>query len=41
MSAQRSTRLTTPAQRLLGFGNVSERSIRARVVTVADLLGGR
>ncbi|MEV6010927.1 PLP-dependent aminotransferase family protein [Streptomyces sp. NPDC051976] len=38
MSANRSTRSTTPAQLVLGFGNVNERAIAEGIAAVADLL---
>jgi GntR family transcriptional regulator/MocR family aminotransferase len=41
MSAQRSTRATTPPQLVLGFGNLSERAIRDGIAAVADLLDSR
>jgi GntR family transcriptional regulator/MocR family aminotransferase len=38
MSANRSTRSPSPAQLVLGFGNVNERAIAAGIAAVADLL---
>jgi GntR family transcriptional regulator / MocR family aminotransferase len=38
MSAYRSTGAATPAQLVLGFGNLGERSIRAGIAAVGDLL---
>jgi GntR family transcriptional regulator/MocR family aminotransferase len=40
MSANRADQRTDPAQLVLGFGNLSERAIRAGVEAVADLLTG-
>jgi GntR family transcriptional regulator/MocR family aminotransferase len=40
MSGNRSTHATTPAQLVLGFGDLSERAIRDGIATVADLLNG-
>jgi GntR family transcriptional regulator/MocR family aminotransferase len=40
MSAFRATGATTPAQLVLGFGNLSERSIQAGIAAIADLLQG-
>jgi GntR family transcriptional regulator/MocR family aminotransferase len=40
MSAFRSDGATVPAQLILGFGNISERSIRAGVAAIGDLLAG-
>jgi len=41
MSAFRSTGATAPAQLVLGFGNIGERSIEAGIAAVGDLLDGR
>jgi GntR family transcriptional regulator / MocR family aminotransferase len=41
MSACRMTRSRTPPQLVLGFGNLSEHSIRAGITAVGDLLDGR
>ncbi len=41
MSYYRSTHATKPTQLVLGFGNLSERSIQAGIAAVADLLRGR
>jgi GntR family transcriptional regulator / MocR family aminotransferase len=41
MSACRATRSRTPPQLVLGFGNLSERSIQAGIAAVGDLLDGR
>ncbi|HEY5987989.1 MAG TPA: PLP-dependent aminotransferase family protein [Streptosporangiaceae bacterium] len=38
MSASRSTGATTPGQLVLGFGNLSERSIQTGISEIADLL---
>jgi GntR family transcriptional regulator/MocR family aminotransferase len=38
MSAFRSDGATVPAQLILGFGNISERSIRAGIAAIGDLL---
>lgn len=38
MSTQRSSRSTTPGQLILGFGNVSDRTIRTGIAKIADLL---
>lgn len=38
MSAYRANRATTPAQLVLGFGNLTERAIQAGIATIADLL---
>ncbi|MEV5965978.1 PLP-dependent aminotransferase family protein [Kribbella sp. NPDC051952] len=38
MSTQRSNRATTPGQLILGFGNVSDRSICSGIAKIADLL---
>jgi GntR family transcriptional regulator / MocR family aminotransferase len=40
MSTFRSTGQTTPAQLVLGFGNLTERSIRSGIATISDLLQG-
>jgi len=41
MSEYRSTGAVTPAQLVLGFGNLGERAIQSGIGTVADLLQGR
>jgi len=41
MSAQRSTSAAAPAQLVLGFGNLGERSIQAGIAAIGDLLQGR
>jgi GntR family transcriptional regulator / MocR family aminotransferase len=41
MSAQRSTSAVAPAQLILGFGNLGERSIEAGIAAIGDLLQGR
>jgi GntR family transcriptional regulator / MocR family aminotransferase len=41
MSAHRSTGAGTPAQLVLGFGNLNERAIEAGIAAVGDLLNGR
>jgi GntR family transcriptional regulator / MocR family aminotransferase len=41
MSANRSTRATTPPQLVLGFGNLTQRAIQKGIGTVGDLLEGR
>ncbi len=41
MSRYRSTGATVPPQLVLGFGNLSERSIRVGITAIADLLQGR
>lgn len=41
MSACRATRSRTPPQLVLGFGNLTERSIQAGIAAVGDLLDGR
>ncbi|TCC49108.1 PLP-dependent aminotransferase family protein [Kribbella capetownensis] len=38
MSTQRSSRATTPGQLILGFGNVSDRTIRSGIAKISDLL---
>jgi GntR family transcriptional regulator/MocR family aminotransferase len=38
MSGNRSNHLTTPAQLVLGFGDLSERAIRDGIATIADVL---
>ncbi|MFG1622706.1 PLP-dependent aminotransferase family protein [Kribbella sp. NPDC049227] len=38
MSTQRSTRSTTPGQLILGFGNVTNRTIQTGIAKIADLL---
>ncbi len=38
MSVNRASKATDPPQLILGFGNLSERAIRAGIETVADLL---
>jgi GntR family transcriptional regulator/MocR family aminotransferase len=38
MSDQRADHATTPAQLVLGFGNLSERDIRTGIATIGDLL---
>jgi GntR family transcriptional regulator/MocR family aminotransferase len=40
MSPQRFSKATTPAQLVLGFGDLSERSIQAGIAAVGDLLQG-
>jgi len=40
MSPCRSTHATTPAQLLLGFGDVGERAIAEGIAAIGDLLGG-
>jgi GntR family transcriptional regulator/MocR family aminotransferase len=41
MSSYRSTHATAPPQLVLGFGNLTDRSIKAGVAAVADLLQSR
>ena len=41
ISANRADKATDPPQLVLGFGNLSERAVRAGIATVADLLAGR
>ncbi|MGH9249324.1 MAG: PLP-dependent aminotransferase family protein [Acidimicrobiales bacterium] len=41
MSSNRSNNTADPPQLVLGFGNLSERSIQAGIATVGDLLQGR
>jgi GntR family transcriptional regulator/MocR family aminotransferase len=40
MSPHRSTRVTEPAQLVLGFGNLGERGIAAGIAAISDLLAG-
>jgi GntR family transcriptional regulator / MocR family aminotransferase len=41
MSTQRSTGAATPAQLVLGFGNLNERAIQAGISAIGDLLQGQ
>ena len=40
MSACRADHATTPAQLILGFGNLTERAVTSGIATVGDLLQG-